>query len=103
MATKVTDIAKATAQYLNFAEESAEPSFQGYRFIDFTLLCVHCPAFSKLTEAEAVELVKALDFAVLLPEEVEDDDIVEPSFSLNILWDKDKLKAEVDKFIKEEL
>ena len=103
MAAKVADIAKATAQYLNFAEESAEPSFQGWRFIDFTLLCVHCPAFSKLTEKEAIELVKALDFEVLLPEKVEDEDIVEPTFSLNILWDEDKLKSEVEEFIRKEL
>ena len=103
MDAKVSDVVKATVQFLNLAEESAEPNYQGYRFIDLTLLRVHCPAFSKLTEDEAVELVKALDFAILLPEEAEDRDIVEPTFSLNILWDKDKLKSEVDKFIKEEL
>ena len=103
MDAKVSDVVKATVQFLNLAEESAEPNYQGYRFIDLTLLRVHCSAFSKLTEDEAVELVKALDFAILLPEEAEDRDIVEPTFSLNILWDKDKLKSEVDKFIKEEL
>ena len=38
MTAKIEDVAKATAQYLNFAEETAEPIYQGHRFIDFTLL-----------------------------------------------------------------
>lgn len=99
MAAKVADVAKATAQFLDFVEEIKQSMFQGYDFIDYTLLCVHRDGFTKLTEDEAVELVKALGFAVLPPIE---DLAVEPTFALSKHYDEETLRERIKKFIKEE-
>jgi hypothetical protein len=101
---KVKDIQKialATAQFLDFVDEVSNEMYQGYDFIDYTLLCVHREAFSKLTENEAVELVKAIGFAVLPGNTFEEID--EPTFSLKILYDEEDLKNKVKNFIEKEL
>lgn len=98
-AKDIQRIAIATAQFLDFVEEIKQPMFQGYDFIDYTLLCVHCEAFTKLTEDEAVEVVKALGFTVLPPIE---DLAVEPTFALSPLYDEETLRERVEKYIKEE-
>lgn len=94
-------IAKATAQFLDFVNEVSDEMYQGYDFIDYTLLCVHREAFLKLTGNEAVELVKAIGFAVIPANTFEEID--EPTFSLKILCDEEDLKNKVKNFIEKEL
>lgn len=94
-------IAKATAQFLDFVNEVSDGIYQGYDFIDYTLLCVHREAFTKLTKNEAVELVKAIGFTVLSANTFKEID--EPTFSLKILCDEEDLKNKVKNFIEKEL
>jgi hypothetical protein len=94
-------IALATAQFLDFVDEVSDEMYQGYDFIDYTLLCVHRDAFSKLTENEAVELVKAIGFTVLPANTFKEID--EPTFSLKILCNEEDLKNKVKNFIEKEL
>lgn len=94
-------IALATAQFLDFVDEVSNEMYQGYDFIDYTLLCGHREAFTKLTENEAVELVKAIGFAVLPTNTFKEID--EPTFSLKILCDEEDLKNKVKNFIEKEL
>lgn len=98
----IKKIAIATKQFLKLVEETKEPMYQGYYFIDYTLLCVHCEGFSKLTIEESIELIKTLGFTVLMPEQINEREIIEPIFSLNSCWDEESLKVEIEKFIKEE-
>ena len=94
-------IAKATAQFLDFVNEISDEVYQDYDFIDYTLLCVHREAFTKLTENEAVELVKAIGFTVLPAKTFEEMD--EPTFSLKITCDEEDLKNKVKSFIEKEI
>ena len=94
-------IALATVQFLDFVDEVSDEMYQGWDFIDYTLLCVHREAFTKLTEDEAVELVKAIGFTVLPANTFKE--IVEPTFSLKILCNEEDLKNKVKNFIEKEL
>ena len=94
-------VAKATVEFLNLVEETKEPMYQGWDFIDYTLLCVHCEEFGKLTIDESIELVKALGFTVLTPEEVNNKGIIEPTFALNPLYDKGSLQERVNEYLED--
>lgn len=94
-------IAIATKQFLELVESTKKPMYQGWDFIDYTLLCIHCEGFSKLTIDEAVELVRALGFIVLEAKEFskEHDIVIEPTFALNASYDNDSLKERIDKYL----
>ena len=56
---------KQKEEFFKLVKSTEEPMYQGYDFIDYTLLCVHCPSFSQLTEEEAMDFIKSLGFAVV--------------------------------------
>lgn len=97
----IKKIAIATKQFLELVKSIKEPMYQGWDFIDYTLLCVHCEEFRKCTVDESIELVKALGFAVL--KENPDEQVIEPTFALDISYNEESLKERVDKYLEEEI
>ena len=60
MATRI-EVNKARIEFLNYVEEGTFI----YKFIDYTLLCQACPAFSKLTTNEAKYALNSLGYISL--------------------------------------
>ena len=96
----IVSIVKSVQQFLKLVEETADPMSQGYPFIDITLLRVHYPAFSQLTEEQSIQIVRTLGFAVLPADSNEDIFDGDTAFSLVPEWDEEELKNQI-KYISE--
>ena len=67
----------AKKQFEKLVEEAHDIYFQGYKFIDITLLEVHCPAFSNINWEDIPELIRSWGYVVL-----EEPNMEEPAIAL---------------------
>lgn len=91
---------KQKEEFFKLVKSTEEPMYQGYDFIDYTLLCVHCPSFSQLTEEEAMDFIKSLGFAVV--NFTINQEKLDPAFSIKRGDKIDDLKTKIDNYLKEE-
>lgn len=79
-------------QFEKLVADAADKYWQGYKFIDITLLEVHCPAFTNINWEDIPELIRSWGYAV-----VEDPKEEEPAISLI----KDATEEDVKEMVKE--
>ena len=86
----------AKKQFEKLVEEAHDIYFQGYKFIDITLLEVHCPAFSNINWEDIPELIRSWGYAVL-----EEPNMDQPAIALGKEFTEDDVRQMIKDFDKE--
>lgn len=86
----------AKKQFEKLVEEAHDIYFQGYKFIDITLLEVHCPAFSNINWEDIPELIRSWGYVVL-----EEPNMDQPAIALGKEFTEDDVRQMIKDFDKE--
>lgn len=86
----------AKKQFEKLVEEAHDIYFQGYKFIDITLLEVHCPAFSNINWEDIPELIRSWGYVVL-----EEPNMDQPAIALGKEFTEDDVRQMIKDFNEE--
>ena len=86
----------AKKQFEKLVEEAHDIYYQGYKFIDITLLEVHCPAFSNINWEDIPELIRSWGYAVL-----EEPNMDQPAIALGKEFTEDDVRQMIKDFNEE--
>lgn len=86
----------AKKQFEKLVEEAHDIYFQGYKFIDITLLEVHCPAFSNINWEDIPERIRSWGYVVL-----EEPNMDQPAIALGKEFTEDDVRQMIKDFNEE--
>lgn len=86
----------AKKQFEKLVEEAHDIYFQSYKFIDITLLEVHCPAFSNINWEDIPELIRSWGYVVL-----EEPNMDQPAIALGKEFTEDDVRQMIKDFNEE--
>lgn len=86
----------AKKQFEGLVKEAHDIYWQGYKFIDITLLEIHCPAFSNINWEDIPELIRSWGYVVL-----EEPNMEEPAIALGKEFTEDDVRQMIKDFDKE--